>query len=103
MKKYSVSFLVISTFIVYVIYQHLSGTENTIIINPSVAGATRVISDDDETISREVVGTSMPVVVSSQNPIVTKPAPMPMGMMRRGLYKDGQYTGVSVDAYCCAT
>ena len=77
MKKYILSFFVIATFGVYIIYQRVVGTDNSIALAPSLPTPTT-----DTTTVLPVATT--PAVVKKTN---------------TGLYKDGQYTGDVVDAY----
>src|ERR1035437_9440767 len=94
MKKYILSTLVMSTFIVYIIYQQVTGTNDIIVKNPinnsAVSSSNSFSSANNQNTSTNNVP-SVPIVpvLPKQNPVV----------VQKGQYKNGTYTGVSADAY----
>jgi uncharacterized protein with FMN-binding domain len=92
MKKYIVSIFVIATFAVYVLYQRVSGVGNVVIVNnPSIIPIREggVDDDDDDFIPPKTARTPAPTTAPKSTATKTT----------NGLYKDGNYTGISADAY----
>jgi len=86
MKKYIVSFLTIATFAVYVAYQQLSGSGEYAAANPGASVPTTSAS-------------SSTTVVSTQTPTSGATSAASASVASAGQYKDGQYTGPSINAY----
>ncbi len=94
MKKYTLSFFVIITFGVYTLYQHLAGTDTAGVVGMTYTTPTTQ-TPDNASVTIPASPAPSPVKATKPAPvIVTKPKPV-----NTGLYKDGQYTGPSVDAY----
>lgn len=90
MKKYILSTLVILTFGTYVLFQKITGTDNTITVKNN-----KNTNNISTTVNTQVV---IPAVAPAK---ITNPAPVitPSKIVNAGLYKDGEYTGTSADAY----
>lgn len=73
MKKVVLSLFLIFSFSIYAVYQRLDRFTGQVIYKA-------------------------PLVIPTQKP-APKPKPTPVVVVRTGLYRDGQYTGNSVDAY----
>jgi uncharacterized protein with FMN-binding domain len=94
MKKYILSTLVVSTFIIYVLYQQINGTNSTIFVNSIDNSSTKKLSSfDSEKTNNQIVKT--PKVLSNTIQKVTPASTV----VNKGLYKDGVYTGSNADAY----
>jgi uncharacterized protein with FMN-binding domain len=117
LKKYILSFLLIMTFAVYIVYQRLIGTVDTAAVAISSIDSTTTTSVPSNDVifpapTPVVVPVSSPIPVPVSTPIVVnkpapKPAPkavpvsipVPVVVANTGQYKDGSYTGVSANAY----
>ena len=118
MKKYIVSTFVIFTFAVYALYQHIVGVGDLAVANNNVSDPTAnvIVADNTNSNSQTPTDTPTPSVVptkvitkvTTSVPVHTKvtpvvpvaPKPTPVKVITNtGMYKDGQYTGVSADAY----
>src|ERR1035437_10463876 len=102
MKKYILSGLTITTFLVYVLYQQVIGSGNAaVFINPNTTGTKSIVTNtvvnspavkqnnnQTQPQSTPVVQVNVPVATKPKTPVVIK-----------SLYADGRYTGVSADAY----
>lgn len=94
LKKFLLSFFVIFTFVGYAVIQkvHGSSEEGNVIPPVSLISPSPVASTKPES-SAGIVQSNTPVPTS-----VSTSAPVPTPIAR-GQYKDGSYTGDSVDAY----
>ena len=108
MKKYLVSFFVITTFAVFVVYQRLGGIWGSVAVSYTPVASTvpvDVSATPSNVITPPPIPTPAPVEVIKPTPIPAKvvktpePIPTPVKVATTGLYKDGQYTGVSANAY----
>src|ERR1035437_10893932 len=100
MKKYILSTLVIATFIVYVLYQQVTGTNDIIVKNPtnnSAVSSSNSFISAKNTNNQNASTNNVPSVPSAPIiPVLPKRNPV---VINKGLYKDGIYTGNSADAY----
>ena len=94
MKKYVISTLVISTFLIYVLYERTMGINTVLPTEQSLP----IVATDSVNVPIPVTpvtgNTNQPIspVVPAGNQVSTVSKP-------KGQYKDGQYTGDSADAY----
>jgi len=111
MKKYVLSFLVVATFVVYVLYsrdifvglfKEDEEEEQIVKITEPIATTTPIVASTPPIVT-PVKPKPAPVVVkplptpTSTPIVVTPPAPVPVPVV--GQYKDGSYTGNSVYNY----
>src|SRR5665213_2875395 len=107
MKKYILSFLVIGTFGLYILYMRFGGSTDVALL-PTTGAAVPVDTSSQTTSSNTpppdttnqittTTSTPTPVPVKTKTPSPVKaptPTPKPPGQ-----YKDGTYTGISANAY----
>lgn len=86
MKKYIVTFLVIGTFGLYLLYQHAQGS-------PSVAIIPATLPVSTSSKSGAVVSATSPTTSATHNSVAVAPT------TNQGQYKNGTYTGSVADAY----
>ncbi len=85
MKKYIVSFLVVSTFGLYALYLRSVGDASSAAVSPAPVAETSIPA---------------PTPISAPTPVPTPtPVKVPTPTKPAGQYKDGVYTGVSANAY----
>jgi uncharacterized protein with FMN-binding domain len=112
MKKYILSFLVIATSAVYIVYQKVNGlgdsllassvssSQSTDTLPASVPVVTAKVSPVVVKPKPKPVPTPVPVKITTPTPVPTPaPIPAPVPVASAGQYKDGQYTGVSANAF----
>lgn len=102
MKKTSLSFFVITAFAIYAVYQqvvHSSPADNSAVSLslPAVLPAPVVVPAPTAPVAGQNPPTSPTPV---KTPAAPQPAPTPTPPpVAQGQYKNGQYTGISADAY----